>query len=135
MGSEVCNVEPSIVVYLFREVDMVVPVVTRDGGAGVLVKYPLQRGSENSSKTAAIIFRLVSGGGEGARIPGVKGPGGEAGGWWRGLDGDGNEEEKENLGGKRSESSGGIQRRFLQNQKPAKPASDTADGFEVRRFR
>jgi len=63
MGSEVCNVEPSIVVYLFREVDMVVPVVTRDGGAGVLVRYPLQRGSEDSSKTAAIIFRLVNGGG------------------------------------------------------------------------
>ena len=69
-------------------------------------------------------------------IPGVKGLGGEAGGWWRGLDEDGNEEEeKENQPSKRSETRGGIQERFLQKPIPAKPASDTDDEFEVCWFR
>ncbi|KAG0130631.1 XRCC4-like factor-domain-containing protein [Tuber indicum] len=67
-------------------------------------------------------------------IPGVKGLGGEAGEWWRGLDEDGGGEEKEKEPRKKVEPGGGAQERWLQNPIPAKPASDTDDDeFEVRR--
>ncbi|RPA97452.1 XLF-domain-containing protein [Choiromyces venosus 120613-1] len=66
-------------------------------------------------------------------IPGVKGLGGEAGEWWKGLDEDG-EEEKERKPRKKVEKGEGVQKRFLQKPVPAKPASDTDDDeFEVQK--
>ncbi|KAG0636751.1 XRCC4-like factor-domain-containing protein [Tuber brumale] len=67
-------------------------------------------------------------------IPGVKGLGGEAGEWWRGLDEDGDGEEKEKKPRNRFEPGGSAQKRWLQNPIPARPVSDTDDDeFEVQR--
>ncbi|PWW80847.1 XLF-domain-containing protein, partial [Tuber magnatum] len=67
-------------------------------------------------------------------IPGVKGLGGEAGEWWRGLEEDGDGEEDGKKPRKRFEARGVAQERWLQKPVPAKPDSDTDnDEFEVQK--
>ncbi|CUS08769.1 unnamed protein product [Tuber aestivum] len=85
-------------------------------------------------RRAGEVVSEVFGRDSGQEIPSVKGLGGEAGRWWRGLGEDGDGEESGKKPKKRFETSGAAAERRLQKPVAAKPDSDTDDDeFEVRK--